>query len=369
MCFDKFNDKYEISTLLFKTITTEGHTDSKREHVAMLLKSKDGKERFVIDPWVSPQKGGVFEQNDWEKMIKEIYQIKNSEKIELLEDDTTFESLKEEKVLYSSFYEKQDLIKNKVSEDASKSLTVFGNEVLENLINKKNLPEEIITLFKEFCKNKYQDYLKILELEKHSEEITKEFPDINIKEMLNDYHIFIEAVRNGIENGNTYSKEILDLYLKCGYRINPKLKKEDSASRITKTDNDYLQFEKIFNNNHSVKILNDYLNGITDNQATLVTLEKHYEKLITDIYNQKYNWENRNEKKELIMSLVNFVSKVSALPEKYVSEFEQTCIKELNTIFYTDKDEILKAFKSILSKTNSYYQEHKYFDYSLWLEK
>ena len=119
----------------------------------------------------------------------------------------------------------------------------------------------------------------------------------------------------------------------------------------------------------SVETLDEYLNSITDEQATLIVLQNHYENLITNIDNAKYGWGNGKNKKELIMPFIEFISQsCSYLPKEDIDKFKQTCLKELNAKFYTDEKEILNAFNKILTQANSYYKQYGYFDNTLWLK-
>ena len=427
MCFEKFQDKYKILELSFEAYNPDGEIDFNRSHVAMLMESKDGKEKYVIDPWISPKNGAIFNRCDWETMVKEIYRITEDEKTSFYTSSDVIDDLKYEKYFYENlsmlskeipskkfdninnfvyyvslelrkgnlfnekvmalfkhyasseydeifkkekdFYARRDLITKEVSPEASITISDFGEEVFNNLIQNKNYSKEIMNLFKKFCPDKYYDYLKTIELRKHSDIIQKTFPDKDINELTNYYRNFSNEVWTGMYEGKKFSKEIMDLYFKCDYDISLKLKREDSATRIKKAENDFSKFEKNFSKNMSVETLDEYLNSITDEQATLIVLQNHYENLITNIDNAKYGWGNGKNKKELIMPFIEFISQsCSYLPKEDIDKFKQTCLKELNAKFYTDEKEILNAFNKILTQANSYYKQYGYFDNTLWLK-
>ena len=65
-------------------------------HVALLLSSKDGKEEYVIDPWIDPHNGGVFERKDWENIVAKSFQVDKSAKINIFINDSIAKSLEEE---------------------------------------------------------------------------------------------------------------------------------------------------------------------------------------------------------------------------------------------------------------------------------
>lgn len=428
MCFEKFQNKYDFSELNFGVYRSEYTIDHDREHVAMLMKSEDGDEEYIIDPWISPKNGAIFTRKDWETMVKEVYMVKDTEEVDFYESYSDARDLKREKLFYDNvkiliqeipqenldgvssftsyvshelrkgntfsekvidlykqyasseyreifetqkdFYAKRELIKKEVSEDASMYVDNFGREVFDNLIKNKEYPKEIMDLFKRFCKSRYCDYLKTLEVRKHYAEIEKAFPDKDIKELTEYYWEFASAVDNGLWEGKTYSDEIMDLYFKCDYIINNKSSMSNAESRIKKTEEDYSSFEKSFYSNMTPQTLNNFLNSITDNQAALVTLGKYHRKLITDIDKAKSGWGNGKDKKALIMPLVDFITKACwYLPKEDIEEFRQRCLKELDAKFYTDEKEIRIAFGNILREANKYYKKYGYFDHSLWLEK
>ena len=92
MAYDKYNDKYDISTMnYYATVGCRGVA-----HVALMLISKDGKEQYVIDPWITPGTGGVFERADWEKMITEAYQVDENAKLDVFTGDLIIRTLKSE---------------------------------------------------------------------------------------------------------------------------------------------------------------------------------------------------------------------------------------------------------------------------------
>ena len=425
--FEKFHDKYELSKLNFYGYTPSGEVDIYRGHVAMFLKSKNGKEGYVIDPWISPKDGAIFTRKAWEEMVKEVYMVKASERVEFYELDSHINKLENEKLFYDSipilskeipqeklnminnftsyvssevrkgntfsskvmdlfkhyanseyqeiyeeqkdFYTKRDLIKKEVSPKASLYINIFGEEVFNNLINNKKYSKEIMNLFKNFCSENYHNYLKAMELRKHFDAIQKAFPDKDIKDLTNYYWNFANAVWNGMYEGKEYSEEIMDLYFKCDYCVSNELNKKNAESRISKAKSDYSKFEVSFNKNMSVETLSNYFNNIADNEATLVVFEKHYRQLIKNIDSENYGWGKGKDKKALIMPLVDFVKKsCKHLPKEDIDNFKQTCMKELDAKFYTDEKEILNAFNKILTQANSYYKQNGYFDNTLWLK-
>lgn len=74
--FEQFNNKYNILTInYYATAGCNGFS-----HVAMLLASKDGKEEYVIDPWLNPKDGGVYKREDWEVMMHEVFDVDANDK-------------------------------------------------------------------------------------------------------------------------------------------------------------------------------------------------------------------------------------------------------------------------------------------------
>lgn len=422
MGFEKFGNKYKIFEISFSP-----HDSSKDGHIAMLIKSEDGTEEYIIDPWISPKTGAIFKREDWEVMLKEVYNMEDSEKANISENYTKSYQLENEKLFYDSvkflekeipsenlgsvedfvqyvscelrkgnpvyekvielykhyssssykeitekqkdFYDNRDLIKKEVSEKASIYIEDFGDEVFNNLVNNKKYSSEIMNLFKRFCEVKYQNYLKILELRKYSDVIANAFPEEDIKVLTSSHEEFSIAVNKGLSEGKIYSDEIIDLYLKCNYYNEPDLKIKQTSSRIEKSHDNYTKFEKSFNKNMTPEILTNYLDNITDVQATLVTLEEHCEELITNIDQAEYGWGNRRNKKALILPLVDFVSKACEhLSQDDINEFRMRCMKELDATFYTNQKEIIKAFKKILEEANYCYKNSNYFDYTQWLQ-
>ena len=65
--YDNYKFKYDI-----KTIYTQHSDNYNKGHQAILITSKDSKEEYVIDTWISKE-GGVFKKSDWAKMVGEIY--------------------------------------------------------------------------------------------------------------------------------------------------------------------------------------------------------------------------------------------------------------------------------------------------------
>lgn len=65
------NGNYEFSKIYFDLVTETGH-------VAVVVRDPETNESYVIDNWVSPE-GGIFKRDDWEKMIKSIYEADNYE--------------------------------------------------------------------------------------------------------------------------------------------------------------------------------------------------------------------------------------------------------------------------------------------------
>ena len=92
MFYAKYKDKYDINTInYYATVGDRGVA-----HVALLLKSKDGTQEYVLDPWIAPDRGGIFKRKSWEYMIAKAYQISKDAQINIFTNDSIIKSLKKE---------------------------------------------------------------------------------------------------------------------------------------------------------------------------------------------------------------------------------------------------------------------------------
>ena len=418
MAYEKFGDKYEISQYNFNAKNEDGFTNHNKEHVALLIESKIGDEKYVVDTWINPQKGGIFKKSDWEQMMKDVYCISNEE-IEFYKDGNDFREFNQEQLFwdnipilqkeipiqklesldsfrtyveqnlrygkhfsnntlnifkqyYSSvydeifdnqkdFYAKRNTIAKEVSPRASAYISEFGSEVLDGLLEGKEYSNDVKTLFREFCPDKAKDYDKTEDIRKHYRIIYRLFTKQDAEKMLSHYFYFCEKIWSDLRDGKKYPSEIMELYYKyAGYRLNSEESAEYAHLRIQREGKKFESFKSNFYKNMTPKFIHDYLHSISDKRAFLLCLEADYEELITKIDTKFRGWGNGNKKRSLIMPFVNFIANAASeyhIDEYLIGKFKVTCKKELNAIFYTDETEIIQAFKSILSKINADYRE------------
>lgn len=88
---DAFGKKYKIETInYYATLSDRGVS-----HVAMMI--SNGKEEYVIDPWVNPKEGGVYTKNDWIKMTEEVFHIKPNDQKNIFTNGSIQEKLTNKK--------------------------------------------------------------------------------------------------------------------------------------------------------------------------------------------------------------------------------------------------------------------------------
>lgn len=147
MCFEKFNRKYEISELCFIAFVSEKEID--HDHTALLLKSNISNEEYVVDMWVSPKNGAIFKRKDWENMVKEVFEIKNIEKIDFYEDTTIIEKLIKEKLLSDNY----KLLSKEIPSKHLHTINRFVNYVSEELRKGNTFSPKVIEIFNHYKKN------------------------------------------------------------------------------------------------------------------------------------------------------------------------------------------------------------------------
>ena len=271
MIFDKYKDKYEFSDITF---ASEPYDDLKT-HVAVLMKSKETGEEYVVDTWIDPKKGAIFKKDDWEKMLQKVYDV---EKSEINTDSSTYDMLEEEREFWENapslakqyadidfnspddfcvsvyyglvdgktysedvmklfrkygegydslynenkgFYDKREVVKEQISPDAARDVQQFGQMVYAGIvIEHKQYSDEIRELFKTYCSNEYQRSVKAKEIQSLKDFIVKEFKKDDVEEALIWPDYFLDCIYVGLRNGKTYSPELMELFNKYGgYRV------------------------------------------------------------------------------------------------------------------------------------------------------
>lgn len=419
MCVYELNKGYNTEKIYFKSIPE----DENKQHVAVLVTSKDSSESYVIDPWISPSSGGIFKKTDWIKMMTKVY---NTEKFNSYSEGSTTKDLEREKYFYQNieslknelpklaltspynfahciynklkngekvsdatmkmfdkynnglkeqfnrekgFFNQRELIQNNVSKEAAMSIGAFENIIYNGLIENKKYPKEIIDLFKKYCPGSYQCYINHLELSKIKDIINKHFPSETAEMMLDHSSHFIINVSAGLEKGKEYPEEIMNLYYKYGYNsmVTDTQKKNYSNREINKELERYNNFEKLFKNNPNITLLNNYLQTIENTNAASVILQHHCDTLVKIIDQKHSGFGQGKSKEQLMLPLINYISQLAKeySNNDYVDPLKQSCIKELDAIFYTNENIIIEKLKKMLDERNEFYNENKYFkDYS-----
>lgn len=128
--------------------------------------------------------------------------------------------------------------------------------------------------------------------------------------------------------------------------------------RLCGADDVYSQLSDIIDNyegSDRATRLTKYLTEYDDKSKLNKLLAEKSGDIIKKMDDAEWGWGKGKAKAELMQPLVEYVSSQAhsnniALND--IANFEEACRKELNATFYTDEDEIIKAFDEILGKIN-----------------
>lgn len=196
------------------------------------------------------------------------------------------------------------------------------------------------------------------------DKIKKEFPNDKIKTIKD----FSNIVSTKINTKQTISNNIKELYYMYCERYQEFGTERDSF-REDKFNFVQKQYDKFYSQfltqNYEEKLatLTKFLNNIKINSSMIDVLINQSETLISDIDKSCYGIGEGQNKKNLILPLVDYIKKLANLSgceQAKVNEFETKVLKELNAIFYTDEKKIISSFKNILKELKSKYDLNSY---------
>ena len=95
------------------------------------------------------ENGAILKRKDWENMVKEVFEIKNIEKIDFYEDTTIIEKLIKEKLLSDNY----KLLSKEIPSKHLHTINRFVNYVSEELRKGNTFSPKVIEIFNHYKKN------------------------------------------------------------------------------------------------------------------------------------------------------------------------------------------------------------------------